>query len=161
MVRLFPLLIVFSCAQDRGFGGQDLGGDKLNSTADTELNGSTGNGDDDDADTPTSGDESLLGMDQAYCEDTGITVNFGFFATGGAGQIGIVHGGTVAQCCAEWMYNSVIDDVAKTIDITYSDVSQSTCDCECPWVFEYTLTDVTAGDWSLNAAGDEADVRVD
>ncbi len=157
MLRFFPLFLLIGCGQQRGFGGQDLGGDGLQ--ADETTKGTS-----DDDDTTTSNDtdspaDALDQMDSAVCDDTGATTaDIDLQATGGLGQIAVVHDGMIEQCCADWRFDPVIS--GDRIEVTYVDVG-TTCDCMCTWTLEYTLTDIPAGDWTVSAAGSEVEVRVD
>ena len=155
MRRLLPLFLILGCGQNRGFGGQDLGGDKVLSSDPIAENGGNTTSDTEDFTDTT----NLEVMQDAYCADTGTPAPAAFELTGGTGTIGIVHGGTVEHCCADWRYDPVIN--GSMITISYTDVSESTCDCDCSWTFEYALTGLAAGNWTVNAAGDEDQVQVD
>ncbi len=148
-MRFLPLLLVVACGQQRGFGGQDLGGDNVMED-DTDLAGSTQD--------PSLAD--LPEMDSATCDQTTTdTVEQELILTAGAGSIAVSHVGIVDQCCADWRFEAVT--TGDTIAVTYFDVSDMTCDCECPWTLDYTLLDVPAGDWTVTAEGDEGQVTVD
>jgi len=153
MIRILPLAFLLACGQNRDFGGQDLGGDKLDANDDgVEEPG--------DTDTVQSTDfGELLTFDDTTCDEgaTGTTPQE-LRLTGGVGTIAISHVGVVDQCCAEWAYEYNIE--AFEVSVTYFDVSEDTCNCVCPWTLDYTLSDMAPGDWTVTAEGDEKLVSV-
>ena len=47
-----------------------------------------------------------------------------------------------------------------TVAVTYEETGDP-CDCMCTYNFAYSLTGLTAGDWTITAAGDTATVTVE
>ena len=148
-MRILPVVLLVACGQTRGFGGQDLGGDKLSS---------------DDASVPSEADNAadLPEVDAQTC-DTPTTWPDPLESTielaGGVGLIDVVHRDIAGQCCAEWHFEAIATGTA--IDVTYFDASDEECDCDCLWTLEYTVDGLAAGDWTVSADGVQDRVTVD
>lgn len=143
-MRLLPLMLI-GCGGTWGFGGQELG------DANTDPNDTAA---EQDYAGPRAG-----GVD-ASCADTGSDGSRVDAWSDSAGTVEVSHHGYEWDCCAEWEV-SVTEEGASLL-VAYDDVDDMECDCSCPWSLAYTLTDVPAGEWTVEVpGGDTATVTVE
>jgi len=102
-------------------------------------------------------DVTLTELDTSCDPDAGASGS-ALVVAGGAGDIVITHIGVSDRCCAEWSPRA--ESRGSIIQVTYADTGADSCDCTCPWEFNYTLVELAAGEWTVTASGDEATVTV-
>lgn len=76
----------------------------------------------------------------------------------GAGAIAVSHHNFLDECCVEHRIKTEVD--GTTLTITYP-TRGGPCDCRCSYDFDFTVTGLDAGTWTVNAGGSSASVVVE
>ena len=78
----------------------------------------------------------------------------------GAGSVSVAHDNYSATCCVGFDVSASADSATSTVTVTYEETGEP-CDCLCTYNLAYTLTDLSAGDWTISAGGDSTTVTVE
>lgn len=98
--------------------------------------------------------------DVAASPDTGSVASVLHAAAAGAGAVSVTHDGVGGSCCVGFDVAAETDEAAATVSVTYEETGEP-CDCICTYNLAYTLTGLSAGDWTIEAAGDSTTVTVE
>ncbi len=77
----------------------------------------------------------------------------------GGGAVLVAHLGYRADCCLGFTVAAWARPEVGTVSVDYAPVGEP-CDCQCSYDLGYRLEGVPDGDWTVDAAGTTADVRV-
>ena len=69
------------------------------------------------------------------------------------GTVDVVHDNIALSCCGEYEADWVVE--GQTVTVTYEDVVGGTCEaeCDCPWTLSYSIVNLPAGEWTIDAPG--------
>jgi len=134
-------------------------GASTTSTPDTETNdGGNDSGGNDSGALNTDATITLEGL-KTGCDPGAPKESSTLTATATIDGVQVSHTGVADRCCATWAPE--VESGKKQVEISYVDVGEVTCDCTCPWAFDYTLVGLPAGEWELIARKDRTTVIVE